>query len=291
MNEVYTLRVCNIAVFWLLFCHIPNKQKFIIQIDENSFLIFYFILLIYFFILILGYWRYCFFYIVCLKFERQFRFFEHEFEMWMACSNDDISSVSSLMKLLPFDNTHSVQFVSFVHTCSVDCICASRIITVKVLKWNRQAVLYILFHLSTRADRETENKCCVNLQNASISQFIANQMHTLIRFKSIWIYAIRVIFGFFSVSNLFLDIPRKVMYHYFESVFIVYTLCNQIIGLNSRTSILWKLNDKSGKIDSYSDSHQHVSTFKPDKVMNSLWYLCGCLIGWFIQIESHISVH
>lgn len=49
------------------------------------------------------------------------------------------------------------------------------------------------------------------------------------------------------------------MHHYFVNAMIVYILCNQIIGLNSKSSILWKLNDKSGKIVSYSDSHQHVS--------------------------------
>lgn len=53
------------------------------------------------------------------------------------------------------------------------------------------------------------------------------------------------------------------MHQYFENIIqllmIVYILCNQIVGLNSKSSILWKLNDKSGKIDSYSDSHQHVS--------------------------------
>lgn len=53
------------------------------------------------------------------------------------------------------------------------------------------------------------------------------------------------------------------MYHNFENVIqllmIVYILCNQIIGLNSKSSILWKLNDKSGKIVSYSDNHENVS--------------------------------
>lgn len=53
------------------------------------------------------------------------------------------------------------------------------------------------------------------------------------------------------------------MYQYLGNIVklftIVYILCNQIIGLNSKTSILWKLNTKSGQIDSYSDSHQYVS--------------------------------
>lgn len=56
------------------------------------------------------------------------------------------------------------------------------------------------------------------------------------------------------------------MNHFLENIFklfmIVYILCNQIIGLNSKSSILWKLNDKSGKIYSFSDNDQHVSRKK-----------------------------
>lgn len=48
--------------------------------------------------------------------------------------------------------------------------------------------------------------------------------------------------------------------HLVKLIVIVYILCNQVIGLNSKSSILWKLNTKSGQIDSYSDSHQHVSS-------------------------------
>lgn len=55
----------------------------------------------------------------------------------------------------------------------------------------------------------------------------------------------------------------NVMNHFLENIFklfmILYILCNQIIGLNSKSSILWKLNDKSGKIYSFSDNDQHVS--------------------------------
>lgn len=55
----------------------------------------------------------------------------------------------------------------------------------------------------------------------------------------------------------------NVMNHFLENILklfmIVYILCNQMIGLNSKSSILWKLNDKSGKIYSFSDNDQHVS--------------------------------
>lgn len=37
-------------------------------------------------------------------------------------------------------------------------------------------------------------------------------------------------------------------------------LCNQIIEINSKTSILWKFNPNSGKIDGFTeDADQHVS--------------------------------
>lgn len=97
----------------------------------------------------------------------------------------------------------------------------------------------------------------------------------------------------------------KVMNHYFENAIrlfmIVYILCNQIIGLNSKSSILWKLNEKSGKIDSYSNSHQHVSIRAPKTlflnmpIYNPILCVCVCVCGILCvvgtQIESHIIAH
>lgn len=66
-----------------------------------------------------------------------------------------------------------------------------------------------------------------------------------------------------SYYRLEFTFDSNVMNHFLENIFklfmIVYILCNQIIGLNSKSSILWKLNDKSGKIYSFGDNDQHVS--------------------------------
>lgn len=69
-----------------------------------------------------------------------------------------------------------------------------------------------------------------------------------------------------SYYRLEFAFDSNVMNHFLENIFklimIAYILCNQIIGLNSKSSILWKLNDKSGKIYSFSDNDQHVSVTK-----------------------------
>lgn len=66
-----------------------------------------------------------------------------------------------------------------------------------------------------------------------------------------------------SYYRLEFTFDSNVMNHFLENIFklfmIVYILCNQIIGLNSKSSILWKLNDRSGKIYSFGDNDQHVS--------------------------------
>lgn len=66
-----------------------------------------------------------------------------------------------------------------------------------------------------------------------------------------------------SYYRLEFTFDSNVMNHFLENIFklfmIVYILCNQIIGLNSKSSILWKLNDRNGKIYSFSDNDQHVS--------------------------------
>lgn len=90
------------------------------------------------------------------------------------------------------------------------------------------------------------------------------------------------------------------MHHYFENTIklltIVYILCNQIIGLNSKSSILWKLNDKSGKIVSYSDSHQHVSVRTDDTYLNikltlTLWWCICSYMFYCIRNKSHIIAY
>lgn len=40
---------------------------------------------------------------------------------------------------------------------------------------------------------------------------------------------------------------------------LIYIVCSQVVLINSKTSILWKLNVESGKIDSFGEKHQLVS--------------------------------
>lgn len=99
--------------------------------------------------------------------------------------------------------------------------------------------------------------------------------------------------------NYLMDIlfDSNVMNHFLENILklfmIVYILCNQIIGLNSKSSILWKLNDRSGKIYSFSDNDQHVSEIH-HPLTHSL-SLCVCRypdslnVMWCAVI--HIYIH
>lgn len=54
------------------------------------------------------------------------------------------------------------------------------------------------------------------------------------------------------------------MQHYLcnalKPVLLVYIIYIQIIVINSKTSILWKLNVQSGNIDGFSEGQRHVRT-------------------------------
>lgn len=57
-------------------------------------------------------------------------------------------------------------------------------------------------------------------------------------------------------------LPNIKMHHYFRNIIkpflLVYIVYIQMIVINSKTSILWKLNVKSGKIDDFGDKYEHV---------------------------------
>lgn len=74
-----------------------------------------------------------------------------------------------------------------------------------------------------------------------------------------------------------------------NSVVVALILCNHIMGSNSKSSILWKLNDKSGKIDSYSENHQHVSIHIRALDSSSLIWMC-CLHWGDARVKRHINV-
>lgn len=63
------------------------------------------------------------------------------------------------------------------------------------------------------------------------------------------------------------------MQHYFcnalKPVLLVYIIYIQIIVINSKTSILWKLNVQSGNIDGFSEGHGHVRTNTALRVIHS----------------------
>lgn len=65
---------------------------------------------------------------------------------------------------------------------------------------------------------------------------------------------------------------------------IVGILCSQVIGINSKTSILWKLNRSSGQIDGFNeDTNQHVSAVVMENFHRaSQWCVSVCSFDFTI---------
>lgn len=63
-------------------------------------------------------------------------------------------------------------------------------------------------------------------------------------------------------------------------VAVVCIVCSQVIGINSKTSILWKLNRNSGQIDGFNeDSNQHVSVAMENFLLCYVYRnVCVCLL-------------
>lgn len=63
-----------------------------------------------------------------------------------------------------------------------------------------------------------------------------------------------------------------IMSHYLDDVIrlvgVVFIVCSQLDAINSKSSILWKLNVESGLIDAFDEDTSRVSSVE----------VCGCVV-------------